>query len=212
MIVDWTFKFGDIAIVIATLLGPVLAVQAQKWIERSLDKKQRQIVVFRTLMATRGALLSAPHVEALNAVPIEFYGSNRRLKEIVDSWKAYLDCLSQQGVPKDVWAEKRIDLLIDLLFKIAVFLGYNFNRVEISKELYSPIAHAQIETEQDIIRRGLARLFSGEIALPMDVKSLPVDPNELHEQQDLRKSLLRWLVGESSVKVDLDKPQGVDML
>jgi hypothetical protein len=38
-------------------------------------------------MATRAAFLSPALVEALNAVPIEFYGN----RKIVNSWKEHLD-------------------------------------------------------------------------------------------------------------------------
>jgi hypothetical protein len=60
-----------------TLLGPVLAVQAQRWVEGFREKKARRLTVFRTLMATRALNLSTAHVEALNAVPIDFYKDNR---------------------------------------------------------------------------------------------------------------------------------------
>lgn len=193
---------GEAAIVFATLLGPVLAVQAQKWIERARERKQRKIGIFRTLMATRAAFLSPAHVEALNAVPIEFYGNTK----IVNSWKEYLDYLSKQGVQPDVWAARRIDLFVDLLVEMAVFLGYNFNRVEISREVYWPTAHARIEADQQTIREGVAKLFRGEYSIPMDVKSFPVEAQALEEQQDLRRLLLKWLGGEQSVKVDLNSP------
>ena len=55
---DLTIKLTDIAIVLAALLVPVLAVQAQKWLERRRDVKERQLAIFRTLMATRNAMLS----------------------------------------------------------------------------------------------------------------------------------------------------------
>jgi uncharacterized protein DUF6680 len=202
MTIDWTFRMGETAIVFATLLGPVLAVQAQKWIERVREKKQRQIGIFGTLMATRAAFLSPAHVEALNAVPIEFYGN----KKIVNSWKEYLDNLSKQGVPAEVWAQRRVDLFVDLLVEMAAFVGYNFTRVEISREVYWPTAHARIEADQQIIREGLAKLFRGEAAIPMAVKSFPVEALALEEQQDLRRLLLKWLGGKQSVKVDLNSP------
>jgi hypothetical protein len=49
----------------------------------------------------------------------------------------------------------------------------------------------------------LAKLFSGEFSIPMDVRSFPVEAQALEEQQDLRRLLLKWLGGEQSVKVDL---------
>jgi hypothetical protein len=202
MTIDWTFRIGEEAIVFATLLGPVLAVQAQKWIERARERKQRKIGIFRVLMATRAAFLSPAHVEALNAVPIEFYGN----RKIVNSWKEYLDYLSTQGVPPELWGQRRIELFVGLLVDMAVFLGYNFTRVEISREVYWPTAHAPIEADQQIIREGLAKLFRGETAIPMDVKSFPVEAQALEEQQDLRRLLLKWLGGEQSVKVEFEPP------
>jgi len=153
-------------------------------------------------MATRAAFLSPAHVEALNAVPIEFYGN----RKIVNSWKEYLDYLSRQGVSPEVWGQRRIELFIDLLVEMVAFLGYNFSRVEISREVYWPTAHARIEADQQIIREGVAKLFKGEAALPMDVKSFPIEAQALEEQQDLRRLLLKWLAGEQSVKVAFEPP------
>lgn len=203
MIFDWTIKITDIAIVVAAILGPILAVQAQKWLERNREIKQRRAWIFRTLMATRATSLSPAHVEALNAIPIEFYGNDQKLKVIINKWKAYLDHLGQDSMTIEVWEPKRHDLFVDLLHEMSVFLGYEFNRVEISKEIYSPKGHAQIETEQVVIRRGLARLLSGDLALPMDIRSFPSDPATLKEQEELRHLLLRWLNGKATVSVDL---------
>jgi hypothetical protein len=174
MTFEWAIKITDIAIVFATLLGPVLAVQAQKYLERDREIKQRRAWIFRTLMATRATSLSPAHVEALNAIPIEFYGHDKKLKAIIDKWKAYLDHLGQKSMAMEVWGPKRHELFIDLLHEMAGFLGYEFNRVEISNEIYSPEGHAKIETDQELIRRGLAQLLSGQFALPVVVKE-PVE-------------------------------------
>lgn len=199
---NWTIRVTDIAIVIATILGPVLAIQAQKWLERGREIEQRRATIFRELMATRATMLSPRHVEALNAIPIEFYGNSAKLKPIIDAWKAYLDHLSQPGIFDEVWAAKRRDLFVDLLHRMAELLGYEFNSVEIAKEIYAPRGHAQIESDQDIIRRGLAEMFSGKIALPMEVTKFPVDNSALQEQKELRQLLLKWLKGEQSVRVE----------
>jgi predicted nucleotidyltransferase len=203
MTFDWTIKITDIAIIFATILGPVLAVQAQKWLERNREVKQRRAWIFRTLMATRATTLSPAHVEALNAVPIEFYGRDKKLKTIIDKWKAYLDHLGQKEMVTEVWVPKRVELFVDMLHEMASFLGYEFNRVEITNEIYSPEGHAKIETDQEMIRRGLALLLSGQFALPMEVKKLPIDPAIVKEQEELRRLLLGWLNGEKSVVVEM---------
>jgi hypothetical protein len=110
------------------------------------------------------------------------------------------------SIPPEVWGQKRTDLFVDLLVEMVVFLGYDFNRAEISRKVYWPTAHARIEADQQIIREGMAKLFRGEIAIPMDVKSFPVEAQALEEQQDLRRLLLKWMGGEQSVKVDLTLP------
>lgn len=164
----------DLAIICATLFGPVLAVQAQKWLERGRDVKERRLVIFRTLMSTRAAMVSPMHVEALNGVPVEFYGRGKKLKEINDSWKLYLDhhTVDDQATT-EVWYQKRLDLFHDLLHLMSQYLGYSFSRAQLSRDMYNPKAHGEMETEQTIIRRGLVGLFKGQIALPMAVKEFP---------------------------------------
>ncbi|HEX3860077.1 MAG TPA: DUF6680 family protein [Stellaceae bacterium] len=205
---DWGWKAGDVAIVIATLLGPILAVQAQKWIERSRERHQRRVTVFRVLMTTRAAQLSPAHVEALNIVPIEFYGKRASFKRVVDAWKEYIDYLyrDKEEDPRR-WAERRSELLKIMLTKMGTALGYKFNSVEISRELYLPRRHAAIESDQEIIRKGLARIFSGEMAFPMDVKAFPTDLDALQSQASLQTQLSRWLSGEIVVKIELSEPK-----
>jgi hypothetical protein len=61
-------KASDCAIVAATLMGPVLAVQAQKWVEWATDRRRRRFSIFNTLMVTRGTRLDFDHVRALNSI------------------------------------------------------------------------------------------------------------------------------------------------
>lgn len=205
---DWTFKLGDLAIVFATMVGPVLAVQTQKWLERKSGIRNRRIAIFRTLMATRATWLSPAHVEALNAIPIEFHGNKQGLKKIVEAWKSYLDHLSQPAMPEQVWIDKRFDLFVDLLHTIASFLMYNFTKLEIRREVYAPKLHGDIETDHTIIRQGLVKLFKGEFAIPMDVQSFPTDPAFIQNQIALQQSLIEWLDGRQVVKVQPSEVNG----
>ncbi|MES2236744.1 MAG: DUF6680 family protein [Pseudomonadota bacterium] len=89
-----------------------------------------------------------------NAVPIEVYDNDEKLKAIVDKWKAYLNHLGQKSMAIEVWGPKRLELFVDLLHEMVGFLGDKFNSVEISNGIYSPEGHAKIETDQEMIRRG----------------------------------------------------------
>ena len=165
-------KSTDVLIILATLIGPILAVQAQKWLERGREIKNGQLRVFKTLMATRAVNLSPAHVEALNAVPIEFYGKSSQLKTINIKWKVYFEHLLLNVQTFANWEEKRRELLYDLLLVMSRHLEYDFDEVEI-KKVYAPQGHQVIETDQEIIRAGFAALFKGQASLPIEIKNSP---------------------------------------
>lgn len=204
MVWDSTIKLADIAIIFATLIGPILAVQAQKYLEARRGIAERRLTIFRTLMATRSAMLSPAHVEALNAVPVEFYGKAQKLKRINETWKLYLDHHSVNTETNDAWMQKRLDLFLDLLHNISSFLGYEFTRPQLGRDIYSPKAHDELETEQTLIRKGLAKLFNGETVLPMAVKEFPGTDTEesIANEAHLRALLVEWLEGARPVKIE----------
>lgn len=115
-----------------------------------------------------------------------------------------MDYLSQQGVEPGVWAQKRYDLFIELLWRLAVSLGYRFTKVELQREVYSPKAHATIESQNEIIRGGLSRIFGGEAAFPLDIKAFPADPAFIKRQGELQEQLLSWLEGQRAVKIQME--------
>ena len=151
-LVDYAFKLTDVAIIAATLTGPILAVQAQKWLEKVRAINDRRNQIFRVLMATRGAMLSPGHVEALNAIPVEFYGNRGKLKEINEKWKEFLDHHAPDIPVNEAWMQKRLDLFTDLLHLISQTLGYGFSRSQLARDIYNPKAHGELENEQTIIR------------------------------------------------------------
>ena len=69
---SFTFTASDLALIAATFLGPVFAIQVQKFLEKRQGDRARRDRIFKTLMSTRTAVLSLAHVEALNMINIEF--------------------------------------------------------------------------------------------------------------------------------------------
>lgn len=158
-------------------------------------------------MATRAAWLSPPHVEALNAITIEFYGANKKYVQVVEAWRVLLDHFNDTiQPPENLWVEKRQELFNDLLWKLATALNYDFKKRELLREIYSPSIHARIDNEQEIIRQGLTSLFKGEFALPLDIRSVPGEAEDFIQQKELRILLGKWLEGQSAVKIDLNSP------
>src|SRR6266571_9470615 len=177
-------NISEITMLIAVLLGPVLAVQAQKWIERARENNNRKLWIFHTLMATRAARVSADHVKALNMIDLAFYGrrffsmnyKTKREKQIADSWKEYFDHLHQSFPDAELsnWTSRGEELFINLLFAISRDVSFDFDRVSLKRGIYSPRAHGEFEFELLAIRKLLLRVLSGETSLNMAITSLPI--------------------------------------
>ena len=156
-----------IVTIIAIVLGPILALWAQRWSEPRRETRQRRLWLFRELMATRSIRLSGRHVEALNLIDLEFDAKKANVK-VLDAWKLYLDSLSEtppEGHLRDAHFQKREDFFVDLMFEMGQCLGFSFNKVAIKRNAYSPIAHGEIEDDIRLIRKGIVELLSGKRGL-----------------------------------------------
>ena len=165
---------SDWLVIAAVIVGPILAVQIQKFIESRNAIKDRKMQIFRTLMATRATPISPLHVEALNMIDIEFHKD----KTIVGAWKLLLDNFA--NYPKDPKesnyqtrltssAERSSELLSDLLYEMAKALNYDFDKVHLRRGAYIPQGHTDIELEQGFIRRSMTDLFLGKKSIPINI-------------------------------------------
>jgi hypothetical protein len=170
-------SLSDFITVIAIVLAPLLAFLYQSKLDDRKLINQRQLAIFRTLMTTRGAVLSFHHVEALNSIDVEFHGQER----VVEAWRRYYNHLNQNASQNEsvyaAWEEKQKELLTDLLYEMAVTLKYDFDKSVIERASYSPMAHGYAEQESQTIRNSLAQLLPAllkkEYAVPVDVSSKP---------------------------------------
>jgi hypothetical protein len=202
------------ALMAATLIGPILAIQAQKCIERWTEKRNRKLDLFRTLMATRAYRLSHAHVEALNMIEIEFYDCrNNKGKKVMESWRSYFDNLADSDLQKNdhkTWLSQQNDKFIAMLYEMSKFLRYDFDKVSLKRNGYSPQAHGDAEFRQHQIQEHLLKIFSGEQALPMDVKGFPVDDAALQQQKNLNELLKQYLSGETATKVIVENLEKIN--
>ena len=192
---DWSMRFSDLAIIFATLVGPVLAVQAQKWLERRRDIEGRRLAVFEALMRTRAGPIVAEHVNAINAIPLEFYGD----KLSRAAWDAYMLHVGKDA-SAPTWPEKRTELYIDLLSKIGKTCKYEFASAELERGFYWPTGTMALHDETDAIRQGIAAIIRGEKALPMEVTGIRGDPEAAVQFKNVLTRLSLWLDREGPPK------------
>jgi hypothetical protein len=202
---------SDYMIVFATLLGPILAVQAQKWIERAGERRNAQKRIFTTLMATRATIVSPDHVQALNMIELDFGksrwgGPSRREKKVLMKWKEYADHLNTPTPDDDkaavsAWLRKQEDMLVELLDALGTALGYDFDRVNLKRGIYYPRAHGEQERRKDTFERALIAILTGEASLPMSVTSVAHDEETLALQKKVQEALAKVLAGEGTIRV-----------
>lgn len=209
----WGLELKDWAVVVSTLLGPILAVQAQKWIESVKAVKSRKSFVFEQLMASRNSRVSAEHVRALNMIDLVFNGSiwfgftirSGSEKRVLDSWREYLDHLNNKGtMDLSHWFSVGDDLLTNLLFSIGRDVGYKFDKIHIKRGIYTPIAHGEMENELTEIRKSLLSLFKGDSSLNMSVVNFPIDKDALEANKKLVENLNR-VSSDGALKVKMEE-------
>jgi hypothetical protein len=176
----------DTLLILATVSGPILAVQAQKWVERITENRNRKLRIFYTLMATRATPIALEHVQALNAIDLEFHEEvgfwifrwkSKPNKDVVDKWRIYMDWLNQPAAqtPEELttWSSKLSDYFTELMYSLSQSLGYSFDKVYIRRSVYHPKGLGEVEFLQKSILQNLYKLLNGEIALPMKVTEFP---------------------------------------
>lgn len=206
-VLDVGITISDWLMMLAVILGPILAVQIQKFIDRRAEDRKQKLKVFRDLMTTRASTLAFQHVSALNMVGLEFNG--KKYSKVVNAWKTYLDHLN--SFPNDdvemekIWGEKRNDQLSDLLYEMGEALGFDFDKVHIKKAGYFPKAYADQENEQNFIRGQLVDVFLGKKAIPMAVVHFPSDDEALETQKELHNLMKEHFEGTRAIPVTINK-------
>lgn len=152
---------SDWITIVAIFAGPFFAVLATEWIRRSHESRQRKIRVFRTLMSTRASRLSPTHVEALNLIDIEFDSKNPRERHVIEAWKLYHSHLGDVGYPKETWAARCAELLVDLLHAMSQCLNYPFDKSHIKNSSYYPDGYGELEEDQHAARKALVEVLEG---------------------------------------------------
>lgn len=111
-----------------------------------------------------------------------FLGIRRRTKReqaVLDSWKEYHDNLGEGGD----WPEaqqlahyaKREEIFINLLYAVALDVGFNFDRVQLKRGAYTPMAHEELESELRALRKAMLGGFTGESPLKLEVVRVPAN-------------------------------------
>lgn len=166
-------NISDGAIVMATVVGPVLAVQAQKWVERTRERRSRKDWIFNVLMANRRHRYSAATLPVLNSIEVAFYGGrglfgqSRRDHAVTEKWAQLLAHLTpnprlESDDPRfETWTNDADRLFFELLHAMCTSLGYKFEISELRRGGYVPESQATAEIESQAMRSAAVKWLEG---------------------------------------------------
>jgi hypothetical protein len=131
---------ADWGVLIATLIGPILAVWASDWrLERRQERSRRE-AVFNTLVGTRAHRIAPDHIAALNHIAVAF--PSEKHPHIADKWRLYHRHLyDHEFLQRDMhaWMLRGNDLFADLVDAMAKNLKIPLAMETIKHSGYHPI-------------------------------------------------------------------------
>lgn len=161
----------EILTIVALFSGPAIGVYLARKLRQADGERERQLEIFKTLMATRAATLSINHVEALNRIDLEFNDRSKD-KHIQEAWGLYSRHLGNAANPEDErqWIERREDLLVKLLSRMAQRLGYGeFDESNIRDSGYYPQGYNDHDWEIRHSRQLLLEVLKEKKAFPVKI-------------------------------------------
>lgn len=198
-------------VVLATLAGPVIAVQTQKWVERATESRRRKRYIFETMMANRATRLADEHVKAINMIDLAFLpkGLNaKKNKEVLAAWRSLFGELTRGLHENDTdpdriraWTDRCDAFYVILLSKISAALGYRFTDEELRRGVYYPRGHGEREAAQLAILRGLSLILEGKESLQMRLTSAPGAAEIAELQKKLTERMVDAYDADGALKV-----------
>jgi hypothetical protein len=182
-------EWRDAAVVIATFVGPIVAIQAQKLLERARENSGRKNAIFMTLLAYRRDRLAPQFVQALNAIDVAFYGATWLFgyvrwqtadeRGVVSRWRTFLTHQTPDSplLPNDPrgpeWIAAGDELFWNLLESMAKCLRYDFDRELLKRGGYLPEGHAVAELQTRAIREAVLGTLHGQPPLRISIVAQP---------------------------------------
>ena len=157
----------------------MLALSAQRVLDRSREKKNRRVHLYLTVMSLRAIWLHPDSLRALNSIDTIF--DKRSDKPVRDAWAAVITHATTQRrdeadeAESVAWNNRLLDLRVDLYQQIGAAVGYDHTIDYIKTRFYAPKLHTDVEFEQNQIRQRLAKAITDE-GLKVVVTEAPAPP------------------------------------
>jgi hypothetical protein len=198
-----------IVIAAATVAGPILAVQAQKWVERATERRRARRSIFHALMSNRATRLHDDFLKALNLIDLEFSGGGSKDRAVINAWRSLFGEYHQPPVDQApeaevlAWNQRINDHLVSLLLAMSKALGYDFSEEQLRRGIYYPKGRVELEQSQLAVLHGVQKLLEGRSALPMKITEAPSSPELIEAQIAMMKKSANAYSEDGALKVKM---------
>jgi len=152
--------------VLAILLGPILALSAQRLLDGMRETKKRRADIYLTLMSLRATPLHPDHVKSLNTLDTVFSGRGAKDQKVRGAWETALTHVNtkRQGTDEEkaAWDNRLVDLRVDLYQAVGQAVGYDHSVQYIKSHIYMPVFYGEAELDQLKIRATLAKVLTDD--------------------------------------------------
>jgi hypothetical protein len=204
-----------VVIAAATVAGPILAVQAQKWLERATERRRARRSIFHALMSNRATRLSDDFVRALNLIDLEFapgkLGVRAKDRDVVNAWRSlhgeYYQHPGEKATDAEslAWSQRINDRLVSLLLAMSKALEYDFSEEQLRRGIYYPRGRVELEQNQLAVLHGVRKLLEGGLSLPMKITEAPSSPELLAAQIAMMKNSANSYGEDGALRVRMER-------
>jgi len=164
--------------VAALVLGPVLALFAQRGLDLLRERKKKRLDIYLTVMSMRALWIHPDSLKAHNLIDTIFDAKGD--KPIRDAWSAVIAHVTTRRPQDDEgaarWDSRLVDLRVDLYQVMGKAVGYNHTVDYIKTQIYAPEYHATAEMEWLQIRKQLAKAITDHGIKVVVTESAPLAP------------------------------------
>lgn len=151
-------KTAEWLTVMALILGPILALLAQRALDSLRETRKRRVGLFFTLLTTRMSPLAPNHVQALNSIDVIFTReADRPIREVWAKVRGQMN-LDPDKTPR--WGETLNDLKCELLQEMGRSLGFEYSVSYLKQAGYVPKHYTDLEQDQLLIRQHLVKALT----------------------------------------------------
>ena len=145
--------------IFAIILGPILAVGTQLWMQARKAQRDAKLWVFNQLMAHRATVVNVNFVQAFNLIDAVYY-KNGEVRAKRREFLAVVNAAQGRNMtPQEI--ERCKDLVAEMLAKMGSELGYDFDHTQIKDTGYYPVGFEKMDNAALALREKALAVLDG---------------------------------------------------